>query len=58
MYFYAFLFSTDGKLPSGISTVKAAKFNADAPAYNLAGQKVGKDFKGLVIKNGANVVNK
>ena len=44
--------------PSGISTVKAAKFNTDAPAYNLAGQKVGKDFKGLVIKNGAKVVNK
>lgn len=28
----------------------------DAPAYNLAGQKVGKGYKGIVIKNGKKVV--
>jgi hypothetical protein len=30
----------------------------DAPAYNLAGQKVGKGYKGIVIKNGKKVVIK
>ncbi len=30
----------------------------DAPAYNLAGQKVGKNYKGIVIKNGKKVVVK
>ena len=32
--------------------------NDDAPAYNLAGQKVGKGYKGIVIKNGKKVVIK
>lgn len=44
---YGFQFSTS----SGISTVKAAQ-NADAPIYNLAGQKVGKEYKGVKIQNG------
>lgn len=44
---------------TGISTVKAdAQFNANAPAYNMAGQRVDKDFKGLVIKGGKKVVIK
>ena len=30
----------------------------DAPAYNLAGQRVGKNYKGVVIKNGKKVINK
>jgi hypothetical protein len=30
----------------------------DTPAYNLAGQKVGKGYKGIVIKNGKKVVMK
>ena len=44
-------------LPTGIQTVKAAK-NADAAVYNLAGQKVDNNFKGVVIKNGQKVLNK
>ena len=44
---------------TGISTVKAdAQFNANAPAYNMAGQRVDKDFKGLVIKGGKKFVIK
>ena len=43
---------------TGIETLKAAKAAKDGAIYNLAGQKVGKDFKGLVIKNGVKVVNK
>ncbi len=30
----------------------------DTPAYNLAGQKVGKGYKGIVVKNGKKVVMK
>ena len=29
-----------------------------AAVYNLAGQKVGKDFKGLVIKDGKKYIQK
>ena len=44
---------------TGISTVKAdAQFNANAPAYNMAGQRVDKDFKGLVIKGGKKMMVK
>ena len=40
----------------GIAAVKAAK--ADAAMYNLAGQKVANDFKGLVIKDGKKMIRK
>ena len=49
IYGYEFTEST------GISNVKAADA-VDAPAYNLAGQKVGKDYKGVVIKNGKKTI--
>ena len=42
---------------TGISTVKATAEN-NSVIYNLAGQKVSKDYKGLVIKNGKKVVMK
>ena len=42
--------------PSGISSVKAE--NANATMYNLAGQKVGADYKGIVVKNGKKFMNK
>lgn len=35
---------------TGITTVK--RLPADGATYNLAGQRVGKDYKGVVIKNG------
>jgi len=45
--------------PAGIESVKTvANNNANAPMYNLAGQKVAKDFKGMVIQNGRKFVNK
>ena len=44
--------------PSAIETVKTTvKANKEA-IYNLAGQKVGKDYKGLVIKNGKKQIQK
>lgn len=42
---------------TGINTVKAAKAENNA-IYNLAGQKVGSDYKGIVIKNGRKFVVK
>lgn len=43
---------------TGISSVENKVEKADAPVYNLAGQPVGKDYKGLVIKNGKKFVIK
>ena len=50
---YGFYFQAGGE--SGISNVKA-ELDADAPVYNLAGQKVSNDFKGVVIQNGKKFV--
>lgn len=43
---------------TGISSVENKVEKADVPVYNLAGQLVGKDYKGLVIKNGKKFVIK
>lgn len=44
---------------TGINTIKAAEKNdANAPIYNLAGQKVDKNQKGILIQNGKKFVNK
>ena len=32
--------------------------NVDAPAYNLAGQRVNDAYKGIVVKNGKKYMNK
>lgn len=37
---------------TGISAVTTTKANANAPIYNLAGQQVNKNYKGVVIQNG------
>ena len=42
---------------TAIETVKVAKIN-DGVIYNLAGQKVGADYKGIAIMNGKKVVLK
>ena len=44
--------------PSGISNVKKAAEDVNAPVYNLAGQQVSKDSKGVLIQNGKKFVNK
>lgn len=44
---------------SGINGITASdKANANAPIYNLAGQRVSKDTKGILIQNGKKFVNK
>lgn len=44
--------STFKKVTDGISAVKDENETADGKMYNLSGQVVGKDYKGIVIKNG------
>lgn len=43
---------------TGIKDVKAAANADEAATYNMAGQKVGKNYKGIVIKNGKKTVQK
>lgn len=43
---------------TAVSTIKADNADLNAPAYNLAGQKVSNSFKGLVIKGGKKFVVK
>lgn len=44
--------------PSGISNVTIKDRKATGAIYNIAGQKVDKSYKGLVIQNGKKFVNK
>jgi len=48
-------FGTD---PSGIINVKKDGVKADGAIYNLAGQRVSKDYKGIVVKNGKKYITK
>lgn len=43
---------------SGISFVENLSLAKDAKCFNLAGQQVGKDYKGIVIKNGKKMLVK
>ena len=46
---------------TGINTIENSEFgieNSDAPMYNLAGQRVTKSYKGVVIVNGKKMLNK
>ena len=49
-----YMYGTD---PSGITNVTAKK-NSSAATYNIAGQKVNNNFKGIVVKDGKKFVNK
>ena len=46
------------ELTTGINGVVADEVNADAPVYNLAGQRVNKNVKGILIMNGKALINK
>ena len=46
-----------GTDPAGISTLKANTAN-NAAIFNLAGQRVGKNFKGIVVKSGKKMIQK
>lgn len=47
-----------GSESTGIQTVKAETIDVNAPIYNLAGQQVDKNFKGVVIQNGKKMIQK
>lgn len=44
-------------LATGINKVEADTENVNAPAYNLAGQRVNNSYKGIIIKNGKKYIN-
>ena len=43
---------------TGIADIKAAKGLNDSRLFNLAGQQVSKNYKGVVIMNGKKLINK
>ena len=53
-----FLLNIEKNIPSGINKVEAEELDENAPVYNLAGQRVSKDTKGILIQNGKKFVNK
>lgn len=55
MGFHGFEFTAG---TDGINEVKANTLNENAPVYNLAGQRVSKDTKGILIQNGKKFINK
>ena len=44
--------------PIGINEVSNGAVNESAPIYNLAGQRVSKDYKGVVVQNGKKFIKK
>ena len=42
----------------GVNVDNDKKFDANAPVYNLNGQRVSKDTKGILIQNGKKFINK
>ena len=54
---YSFVFDAG---TTGISTVEADGMELDLnqPMYNLAGQRVGKDYRGVVLQNGKKIIKK
>lgn len=54
---YGILFTkTEPSTPTGISNIPAK--DSSTAVYNMAGQRVGTAFKGVVIKNGKKIVQK
>lgn len=49
----AFVFGGD---VTGMKAITTVKTDTNAPLYNLAGQRVGKSYKGIVIQNGKKYV--
>lgn len=52
------IFGFEFTVATGINNVKAAEADANAPIFNLAGQKADKSQKGILIQNGKKFVNK
>lgn len=50
--------ATDDEIATNISAVNTRHESQDNFSYNLAGQKVGKDYKGIVIRGGRKYIQK
>lgn len=50
-------YDVDG-VTMGLNTITTDKDNANSPIYNLAGQRVNKSYKGVIIQNGKKMINK
>lgn len=44
--------------PSGIVSISQDATNSNAPAYNISGQRVNPNFRGLIIQNGKKTIRK
>ena len=44
--------------PTGIDAINADESGTLSPRYNLKGQRVGKDAKGVIIQNGKKTINR
>ena len=53
-----FGFKYESGTSTGISDIQAPKSSKDGATFNLLGQKVANDAKGIVIKNGKKFINK
>ena len=51
------IYSINGATSAGVKNISVEQ-NVDAPAYNLAGQRVNDAYKGIVVKNGKKYLNK
>ena len=54
----SFNLDMDNGETDGIKSVQGSGFTVNGEAYNLSGQRVGKDYKGIVIKKGKKIVVK
>lgn len=54
----SYIVTLNGKSATGINAVKTVTLDDNSPIYNIAGQRVGKDYKGLVIQNGRKFILK
>ena len=46
------------EIANGITSVTRQESNSDATIYNMSGQRVGKSYKGLVVKAGKKYIAK
>ena len=53
-----FLISVTEHVGTGINAPMVEEVDENAPVYNLAGQRVSKDTKGILIQNGRKFINK
>jgi hypothetical protein len=54
----ALIFPGDDDETTAIENMKATTVDSNAPIYNIAGQRVAKDYRGIVIQNGRKFINK